>query len=144
MKVLVDTGIWSLALRRKDKGSFTADEMGLVARLTEVIQDGNIVMIGPIRQEILSGIKDESQFETTERLLAPFSGEELGSADYVEAARLFNLCRRHGVQCGPIEMLLFSVAVRKCCMILTNDQGLLRCVDVLRKEKVLPVVRSEG
>ncbi len=144
MRVLVDACIWSLALRRKVKGSLTADEVRLVARLTEVIQDGNVVMIGPIRQEILSEIKDQSQFEKTEKLLAPFPDEEPGSLDYVEAARLFNLCRGHGVQCGPIDMLLCSVAVRKHCVILTNDHGLLRCIDVLRRNKILPPMRSQG
>jgi predicted nucleic acid-binding protein len=144
MRVLVDTCIWSLALRRREKGSLSADEVSLIARLTESIQEGNVVMIGPIRQEVLSGIKDESQFEKTERLLAPFPDEELGSDFYVEAARLFNLCRRHGVQCGPVDMLICSVAVRKRCMILTSDEGLTRCVDVLRKNKMLPAVRSEG
>jgi len=61
MKLLVDTCIWSLALRRTDKASLSAEEQRLVARLTETVQDGNVVIIGPIRQEVLSGIKDEAQ-----------------------------------------------------------------------------------
>lgn len=114
------------------------DERRLTARLTEAVQDGNVVMIGPIRQEVLSGIKDEAQFIKTEKLLDPFPDEPLGTADYVEAARLFNLCRTHGVQCGPVDMLICSVAVRKRCLILTNDQGLLRCMDVLKRRRPSP------
>ena len=142
MKLLVDTCIWSLALRRTDKAALSAEEQRLAARLTETIQDGNVVMMGPIRQEVLSGIKDESQFVKTRSLLDPFLDEELFTGDYIEAARLFNLCRSHGVQCGPVDMLICSVAVRRRCTILTNDHGMMRCIEVLRKSKLLPSVRS--
>jgi predicted nucleic acid-binding protein len=141
MKLLVDTCIWSLALRRAHKASLSAEEQRFVARLTETIQDGNVVMIGPIRQEVLSGIKDESQFVKTKGLLDPFLDEELVTGDYIEAARLFNLCRSHGVQCGPVDMLICSVAVRKRCTVLTNDRGLMRCVEVLQKSKFFLAVR---
>jgi predicted nucleic acid-binding protein len=142
MKLLVDTCIWSLALRRTDKAALSAEELRLAARLTETIQDGNVVMMGPIRQEVLSGIKDESQFVKTRNLLDPFLDEELFTGDYIEAARLFNLCRSHGVQCGPVDMLICSVAVRRRCTILTNDHGIMQCIEVLRKSKLLPSVRS--
>lgn len=142
MKILVDTCIWSLALRRRDKASLSVEEQRLVARLAEAIQDGNVVMVGPIRQEVLSGIKDESQFVKTKELLDPFPDEALSTADYIEAARLFNLCRSHGVQCGPVDMLICSAAVRMRCSILTSDEGLTECIEVLRKSKLLPAVRS--
>jgi predicted nucleic acid-binding protein len=122
----------------------SAEEQRLVARLTETVQDGNVVIIGPIRQEVLSGIKDEAQSVKTKRLLDPFLDEELLTGDYIEAARLFNVCRSHGVQCGPVDMLICSVAVRKRCTVLTNDQGLMRCMDVLRKNKLLPAIRSQS
>ena len=144
MRVLVDTCVWSLALRRRNKTSLSLEERRLTARLTEAVQDGNVVMIGPIRQEVLSGIKDEAQLIKTERLLDPFCDEPLGTADYVEAARLFNLCRSHGVQCGPVDMLICSVAVRKRCFVLTSDQGLLSCLDVLRKNRLLPPAGSKA
>ncbi len=142
MRFLVDTCIWSLALRRKDKARISIEEQRMVADLTETIRDGNAMMLGPIRQEVLSGIKDETQFERIEKLLDPFPDEEIQASDYIEAARLFNLCRKHGVECGPVDMLLCSVAVRERCPILTNDHGLKRCMDVLRKNKMLSSVRS--
>jgi predicted nucleic acid-binding protein len=142
VKILVDTCIWSLALRRRDKTSLSVEGQRLVARLAEAIQDGNVVMVGPIRQEVLSGIKDESHFVKTKGLLDPFPDEALSTADYIEAARLFNLCRSHGVQCGPVDMLICSVAIRMQCSILTSNEGLTRCIDVLRKSKLLPAVRS--
>jgi hypothetical protein len=141
MKVLVDTCVWSLALRRKNRTALSAEESQLVAQLTEAIEDGDIVMIGSIRQEVLSGIKEEAQFTKIEKLLAPFSDEELLMEDYVSAARLFSLCRKHGVECGPVDMLICAVAVRLPCLILTCDYGLIQCMEVLRTKKLFPTAR---
>ena len=109
MNLLVDTCIWSLVLRRKSKASLSPEDQKFVSRLADAIQDGNVVIIGPVRQEILSGIKDELQFAKTAKLLDPFLDDSLDTADYIEAARLYNLCRGQGVQCGPADMLICSV-----------------------------------
>jgi hypothetical protein len=50
MKVLVDTSVWSLSLRR----SLPSDNAE-VSELIELIKEVRIQMIGPVRQEILSG-----------------------------------------------------------------------------------------
>jgi predicted nucleic acid-binding protein len=136
--IIADTCVWSLALRRSSRAKLSQEEQRMVAQLGEAIRDGRVMMLGPIRQEILSGIRDKAQFAKTEGLLEPFPDESLETADYVEAARLFNVCWDHGVQCGPVDMLLCAVAARRRCEILTSDQGLLRCVEVLRAEKLLP------
>jgi len=100
----------------------------------EAIRDRRAAIIGSIRQEVLSGIRDKAWFVKTRELLDPFLDEEITSDDHIEAARLFNLCRDHGVECGPVDILICSVAVRHGFGILTNDQGLMRCVEVLRAE----------
>jgi len=57
MKILVDTCIWSLALRRGEGVE------GLeVSELSELIRELRVQMIGPVRQELLSGIKIRSHF----------------------------------------------------------------------------------
>ena len=132
MKVLVDTCVWLLSLRRRNKAPINATEQQVLAQLREAIQDGNALIAGPIRQEILSGIRDKAQFAKTEGLLDPFVDEEILAKDYVEAARLFNLCRDHGVECGSLDMLICAVAVRNHYSILTFDAGLGRCIAVLR------------
>jgi predicted nucleic acid-binding protein len=137
MKVIVDTCVWSLSLRRRSAAGLKADEQLLVAQLTEAIQDGSALTVGPIRQEILSCIRDKAQLARTERLLDPFRDEEITAGDYVEAARLFNLCRNHGVQCSAADTLLCAVAVRNRYGILTCDAGLQRCIGVLRAEGLI-------
>jgi len=132
MKVIVDTCVWSLSLRRRSAASLKIGEQQMVAQLRQAIQDGNAAIIGPIRQEILSGIRDKAHFARTEGLLDPFRDEEITASDYVEAARLYNLCRDHGVECGSLDILICAVAVRNHYDILTSDAGLGRCISVLR------------
>jgi hypothetical protein len=93
-----------------------------------------LAILGPIRQEILSGIRDVASFERVRSTLAEFRDEELSTLDYEEAARYDNLSRSRGVACGPIDMLICAVALRRQWSILTLDQGLIRCMEMLRAE----------
>lgn len=131
MKVLIDTCIWSLALRRSSRAALSTEENTLLASLTRVVQSDNAVIIGPIRQEILSGIPEPARFEKIRDALAPFPDEPLTAADFEEAARLCNLCRSRGVASGAIDILLCAVAQRRNWTILTSDKGLSRCIDTL-------------
>ncbi|MGA8107823.1 MAG: PIN domain-containing protein [Acidobacteriaceae bacterium] len=131
MKVLVDTCVWSLALRRRNKTALNPEEQRLAGLLRQATQDARVAIIGPIRQEVLSGIRDKAQFEKTEQLLEPFPDEQLTTADFVEAAHGFNLCRDRGLECGPIDILICAVAARRHFSVLSSDQALIRCLTVL-------------
>lgn len=133
MKLLVDTSVWSLALRRRDSASLSPDEQKLKTELTQAIQHGRVVMIGLIRQELLSGIRDKSQFEKVKSALAPFPDEPIDSNDHEDAARLYNECRSQSLEVGPIDMLICAVAVRRNWEVLSNDGGLNRCLAIARK-----------
>jgi predicted nucleic acid-binding protein len=137
MKVIVDTCVWSLSLRRRNESLLNASEQQMLTELRQAIQNRRAAILGPIRQEILSGIRDVSQFAKTVGLLDPFQDEKIETSDYIEAARLFNLCRDHGVHCGPVDIFICAVAARHSYEILTNDQGLLRCVEVLKAKGIL-------
>jgi hypothetical protein len=137
LKVIVDTCVWSLSLRRRDTNRMNALDKQMLAQLREAIRDGLATIIGPVRQEILSGIRDRAHFIKTVGLLDPFLDEEVMSNDYVEAARLYNLCQDHGVQCGPVDILICAVAARNQYGILTSDQGLQRCVQLLQSKALL-------
>jgi predicted nucleic acid-binding protein len=138
VKLLVDTCVWSLALRRRSADRLSVDERELIAELGDAIQDRRAAIVGPVRQEILSGIRDRAQFLKTRELLDPFPDEKIVDHDYIEAARLFSLCQDRGFQCGPVDILLCAVAGRSRCQILTNDSGLQRCIGVLRAEGIMP------
>ena len=138
MKVLVDSCIWSLALRRR-RGveGLSANERQLVASLAELIQDGRVAMVGPVRQEVLSGIRHQEQFQKIRDRLDAFADEIIESPDYIEAARLDNICRSQGLQCGEVDMLLCAVAAHHNWSILTTDAPLLRCMEALKASRTI-------
>jgi len=133
VKVLVDTSVWSLALRRKDAAGLSAEEQKLKAELAQAIQDGRVVMIGMIRQEFLSGIKEQVQYEKVKAALDAFLDEPIDTADHEYAARLYNQCRTQGCEAGPVDMLICAVAVRRSWDVLSSDGALNRYVAGARK-----------
>jgi predicted nucleic acid-binding protein len=106
--------------------------------LRELIEEDRVALIGPVRQELLSGIKDTAQFERLRTNLAAFEDEAVMTADYEEAARLDNFCRGQGLVCGPIDILLCSVARSRKWSLWTRDQRLERCVSALRGADQMP------
>jgi predicted nucleic acid-binding protein len=119
MKVLVDTPVWSLALRKQSKTE--ADERA-VKELTELVRESRVVMIGPIRQEILSGISDEGKFETLRQKLRAFDDEVLTTEHFELAASLSNRCRRQGIQGSHTDFLLCAVSVKGNYPLFTLDK----------------------
>jgi len=117
MKVIVDTSIWSLSLRRKKQRKESDNE-----KLMQIIDDGRIVMLGPIRQEILSGIKNKNQFELLKIYLRPFPDLKLLPEDYELAAEFFNICRTNGVQGSNTDFLICATAVNNNFSIYTSDK----------------------
>jgi len=118
--VLVDTSIWSLALRRPRNRASKA-ESERVAMLRELIRDGMARLIGPIRQELLSGIREPAQFEKLRAQLRAFSDEALTVADFEKAAQFSNECRRQGVAGSGVDFLICTVAVARQWRIFTSD-----------------------
>jgi len=132
MIVLVDTPVWSLALRRRHS-VLNAEERRIAAALTELIREGRAQLIGPIRQELLSGIRDEGQFEKLCESLQAFECPRLEIADYEEAARMHNECRRRGIAGSPTDFLICSAARGRGWEIFTTDK------DFERYARALPV-----
>lgn len=129
-KVIVDTSVWSLALRRRAE-QLSPDESTLVTRLRALMIDDLVVMLGPIRQELLSGIRSERAFETLRSRLTPFSDEPLTSHDYVRAADMSNRCRRAGIAGSAVDLLICAVAADRGASILTTDRDFVRYANVL-------------
>ena len=126
MNVLVDTSVWSLSLRRAKRVDDTASK-----ELAELIREGRVVMMGPIRQKILSGIKVRSQFELLRDHLGAFSDLPLESADYEDAAEAFNRCRERGIQGSNTDFLICSAALRRELAVYTTDNDFFRYGQVL-------------
>ncbi len=121
MMVLVDTPIWSLALRRKSK-NLSAEEAILAGELAELIREGRAHLLGPNRQELLCGIRDESQFRRLRQHLRAFDDVTLNTTDYEEAARAFNHCRSRGVSGSGVDFLICAVAMARRWPVFTTDK----------------------
>jgi predicted nucleic acid-binding protein len=128
MNVVVDTSVWSLALRRR-RSSPTREAL----ELAELIREGRAAVLGPVRQELLSGVRSDPHFATLRGYLRAFPDIELEMGDYEEAASFFNQCRAEGVQGSNTDFLICAAAARRRLGILTTDG------DFLHFAKVLPI-----
>lgn len=116
MKIIVDTSVWSLFLRRRQENDSRSLDF-----LRQSIKDQRVQMLGIIRQELLSGVRSENQFRKLSRILESFPDLLADSADHSQAARFFNTCRRKGVQGSPVDFLICAQAHRSGMAILTED-----------------------
>ncbi|HEX3529324.1 MAG TPA: PIN domain-containing protein [Thermoanaerobaculia bacterium] len=116
MNVLVDTGVWSLALRRRQ-----LSQDSKVLELRELIREGRAHVIGPIRQELLSGIREKAQFDRLRAHLREFPDLPVRTADHERAAEFFNVCRSRGIQGSNTDFVICAVADRYGMAILTTD-----------------------
>lgn len=134
MKVLVDTSVWSQALRRQKQEIVPNTSLQVVQRLGSLIEDGRVAMLGPIRQELLSGIKTQAQFESLRQILSAFPDEKLDAEDYEMAANSFNECRQLGIQGSNTDFLICAVSLAKKWPIFSLDK------DFERYQKCLPLI----
>jgi predicted nucleic acid-binding protein len=126
--VIVDTSAWSIALRRKPPR-----EQNIASELAKLIDENRAKIIGPIRQELLSGYSDHNRYETLRSKLAYFPNESIIEVDYETAAEYSNLCRKKGVQGSHTDFLICAVSIRLKMSIYTTDK------DFLHYQKHLPL-----
>lgn len=130
--VLVDTSVWSLALRRRAV-DLSSQEQRITTALFGLVQRREARLLGSIRQEILSGIRDENQFLRVRDHLRGFPNVDVDLFDYEAAARISNECRRQGIVGSSIDMLICAVSLRHTWEVLTTDH------DFTHYGRVLPL-----
>ena len=118
MKFLIDTSVWSESLRRK-KSSIDSAET-ILSKL--ILNEYEIVIVGIVLQEILSGITDKKLFAEINTILADFPYIETTKQDYIFAAELRNLLKIKGVTAGSFDFLIASLAIRNDLTLVTLDQ----------------------
>jgi len=128
VRVLPDTPIWSAAFRRGDGAAAPYR-----VEMHKLVSQGIVELIGPIRQEILSGIRDGSKFAAVRDRLRAFPDLEIATSDYEEAAAFYNRCRAAGIQGSFADFVICAVAVRNDLEIFTDDK------DFVGYRSVLPI-----
>ncbi len=118
MTLLVDTSVWSLALRRDVEGDHVE-----VHKLKDALAGADVVVTtGLVLQELLQGF---SGAKAGEQIVERFSSLALiqpDRDDHIAAAHLRNLCRRAGVQIGSIDALIAQLCVRHELVLLSTDK----------------------
>lgn len=117
MRVLVDTCIWSLALRRPEYNSFST-----AIELRNLVADNRVEIIGSIRQELLSGISEKARFTKVRNRLAAFPDVPVVTEDYVTAAGFCNQCSANGIQGSNTDFLICAISIRNQFAIYTKDK----------------------
>lgn len=117
MTLLVDTSVWSLALRRD-----VEVEEPEVHALKEALGSAVVVTTGLVLQELLQGFAGA---KASEQIVERFSALALvqpDREDHIAAAGLRNICRRAGVQIGTVDALIAQLCITHELVLLSTDQ----------------------
>jgi predicted nucleic acid-binding protein len=118
MTLLVDTSVWSLALRRD--GDVAEPE---VHHLKDALLGSEVVTTtGLVLQELLQGFSDPKASAQIIERFAALPLLQPDREDHVSAAALRNRCRQAGVQIGTIDALLAQLCIRNDLTLLTTDK----------------------
>ena len=116
MIVIVDTPVWSEYYRRPSPRS------EIVQSIRRLFAAGEASLLGCIRQEVLSGVKDPVQFDALRGLLRAVPDIRTHFGDYERASELSNTCRSRGIQGASTDFLVCAVAERLSAPIFTLDR----------------------
>jgi len=117
LNLLVDTSVWSLALRRDAPRSGAT-----LAHLSEALEGGaQVFTTGLILQELLQGFRGPRNHDAIIARFAALPFLIPDRRDHIDAAALRNDCRRRGVQIGTIDALLAQLCMRHDLTMLTTD-----------------------
>ncbi|MCZ8157532.1 MAG: PIN domain-containing protein [Leptospira sp.] len=122
MNLLIDTSVWSEALRRKNKSVNSEDTF-----LFQIIKNEEEIFItGIILQEILTGIKNEKLFDEINHHLRFFNFVNPTNIDHVLAAKLRNDLAKKGVTVASIDVLIAQIAISNNLTLATFDSDFER------------------
>jgi predicted nucleic acid-binding protein len=126
VRVLVDTSVWSLALRKKGPVDHPA-----VGRLSSLLHSNeDVFLTGLILQEVLQAFRSDTSFRTIVRHLEPFPLLELERSGFIAAADLHRRCAAKGVSASTADCQIAAAAIRNDCVLLTADRDFERMARV--------------
>ena len=118
MTLLVDTSVWSLALRRDSP----VDAREVIALREALDGADSVVTTGLVLQELLQGFSGPKAKEAIIERFGALPLIQPDRQDHVAAAEVRNACRRGGVQIGTIDALLVQLCGRYEMTLLSSDK----------------------
>lgn len=128
MRVLIDTTVWSCALRRN---TTSPTEKAAAEECAHLVESGWVVMIGPIRQEVLSGIRNPNLCASIRDILRDYVDLPLRAEHHERAAEFYNKVRSKGIQGSHGDFIICAAAAEYDCQIMTLDQDFARYAEHL-------------
>ena len=116
MSVIIDTCVWSQFLRQDRENSDP-----VVTETTKLIKADDVVVLGAIRQELLSGALS-GRYEQLRKYLRFYPNLPLQEEDDELAARHYNTLRARGIQGTGTDLLICAAAMRRNLRIFTVDR----------------------
>ena len=108
-----------MALRRPKRKTAPSPAKAVLRR---IVTDGQpIALPGIVLQELLSGIRSESEFVRLREVLNPFDVIYATEEHHIEAARVFNKCRAKGIATSAPDALIAATAMVESGKLLTCD-----------------------
>ncbi|MBP6775840.1 MAG: PIN domain-containing protein [Piscinibacter sp.] len=117
MSFLVDTSVWSLALRRDAEVSCPE----VLALREALLGADQVFTTGLVLQELLQGFSGPKSRDQLIESFAALGFLQPDREDHIQAAEIRNTCRRGGVQIGTIDALMIQLCMRHDLVLLSTD-----------------------
>ena len=130
--ILVDTSVWSLTFRRRNRNAVQPPEATALRSLIEA--DEEVVLPGIVLQELLSGIRETSEFMRLQEVLSGFPLILATHESHVQAARIANACRGKGVAVSTVVCLIAAMTIQHQARLFTADKDFVLMAEHCRLE----------
>ncbi len=118
MSILVDTSVWSLALRREH-----IPDLPEIKALNQILLNPDlIVTTGFIVQELLQGFSGPKSRDLIIKRFKSLPIITPTFADHIEAAEIRNICRRSGIQIGTVDAIIVQLCLKNGLVLLSTDK----------------------
>ena len=121
---VIDTSVWSRALRRRKRSEDETPSAALIRTL--VLDNEPIGVPGIVLQELLSGVRTKKEFERLRKVLDPFPLLLAREEHHLLAATLYNTCKSKGLNVSPTDVLIASTAMHCRGKLITADSDFRR------------------
>jgi predicted nucleic acid-binding protein len=122
--ILVDTSVLSLAFRRRENANPEPPHVRVLRDLIE--KDAPIAIPGIVLQELLSGVRTESEFQRLQTLMEGFPLILATREHHLNAAKIANQCRSAGAAVSAVDCLIAAMAIKTRSWLLTTDEDFVR------------------
>jgi predicted nucleic acid-binding protein len=121
--IIADSSVLSLAFRRRIKIHPEPELVHILRRLIE--QDQPVAVPGIVLQELLSGVRTETEYQRLKNLMEGFPLILAIQEHHLEAARIANICRRAGISVSAVDCLIAAMAIITNSPLLTADEDFI-------------------